>query len=65
MSGVFDVLRAQGAISDQLCERMLKTVGFRNLAVREYDKVNWEIVHRILTEHLKDFREFAGIAESL
>ena len=36
-------------------------VGFRNVAIHEYQKLNLEIVRRIVVEHLDDFLAFAGV----
>jgi uncharacterized protein YutE (UPF0331/DUF86 family) len=38
---------------------MGKAVGFRNTAVHAYQEIDWEIVYRIITEHLSDFRDFS------
>jgi uncharacterized protein YutE (UPF0331/DUF86 family) len=37
-------------------------VGFRNLAVHNYDAINWHIVFSIVHEHLADFSSFAKVA---
>ena len=40
---------------------MKKAVGFRNLAVHNYDAINWAIVHAITTQRLDDFKLFAKV----
>ena len=65
MADSFDVLCLAGIIPEALKVRMRKAVGFRNLAVHEYDKINWQIVYLIATKHLEDFKQFARIVESL
>lgn len=37
---------------------MKNAVGFRNIAVHNYEAINWFVVHAIATRHLDDFREF-------
>jgi len=59
MGEVFDILSAEGIISPELAGRMKKAVGFRNLAVHNYDAINWAIVYAIATDHLSDFEDFA------
>ena len=59
MGQVFDVLSDAGFIVAELAERMKKAVGFRNLAVHNYEDINWSIVYAIATQHLDDFKEFA------
>jgi len=39
---------------------MKGAVGFRNVAVHNYQAIDWEVVHKISYERLDDFREFAG-----
>lgn len=34
-------------------------VGFRNVAIHDYQKLNLDIVRRIVVEHLDDFLAFA------
>jgi len=60
MAECFDALRALGWVDAETATRMRKAVGFRNIAVHEYEKVDWTIVHRIATRHLDDFRKFAA-----
>lgn len=59
MSEVFSKLLRLGVISQATCESMQKAVGFRNVAVHNYDVINWEIVFAICHKSLADFRRFA------
>jgi uncharacterized protein YutE (UPF0331/DUF86 family) len=59
MGDVFSTLEKLGAISPRTCETMKKAVGFRNVAVHNYDDINWEIVFTISQRYLVDFRQFA------
>jgi uncharacterized protein YutE (UPF0331/DUF86 family) len=59
MGDVFSTLQTLGAITPATCESMQKTVGFRNVAVHNYDVINWEIVFAICQKFLVDFRRFA------
>jgi len=65
MAEAFEVLHRNGAIDEALRGRMQKSVGFRNLCVHEYDKINWDIVFSILTKHLEDFKRFAGAMDAI
>ena len=60
MGQTFDVLAALGLISPELAVRMKKAVGFRNIAVHNYEAIDWEIAHAIATRHMEDFTAFAG-----
>ena len=59
MGQTFDVLAQLGVISPDLAARMKNAVGFRNIAVHNYETINWQIVHAIATHHLSDFKDFA------
>ena len=59
MGKIFELLADLGVISTELSLRMKHAVGFRNIAVHNYETINWQIVHAIATRHLDDFKEFA------
>lgn len=59
MGQSFDLLAREGCIPDDLAERLKKSVGFRNIAVHNYEDLDWTIVHAVATRHLEDFRAFA------
>ncbi len=59
MSGVFDVLAAIGVIPNELTVSMKNAVGFRNIAVHNYQVIDWTIVYGICKKRLQDFRAFA------
>ena len=59
MADTFKSLNRAGILADLTAERMTKAVGFRNTAVHAYQEMDWEIVYRIITEHLDDFRDFS------
>lgn len=54
----FTLLESHGVLTAELAERLRKMVGFRNIAVHEYEKVNPAIVRAIIDHHLDDFRDF-------
>ena len=59
MSESFIRLSDSGVISREIAERLQKSVGFRNIAVLEYQIIDWDVVFAIVTMHLDDFRRFA------
>ncbi|XGA79446.1 DUF86 domain-containing protein [Halomonas sp. CH40] len=61
MGQSFQALADTGVIDQALAERMIKSVGFRNVMVHQYDDVNWEIVFSICHHHLGDFRAFVQV----
>jgi uncharacterized protein YutE (UPF0331/DUF86 family) len=48
-----------------LGERMMRMVGFRNLAVHDYQRIDYRIVDSIVRERLGDFLDFARAALAL
>ncbi|WP_026691023.1 type VII toxin-antitoxin system HepT family RNase toxin [Alteribacter aurantiacus] len=54
----FSTLENVGVISNTLSERMKAMVGFRNIAVHDYQEINLVILQRILDVHLGDFHTF-------
>ena len=55
----FELLAQEGVLETELAQRLKKSVGFRNLAVHNYEAINWAIVHAVATRHLVDFEAFA------
>jgi uncharacterized protein YutE (UPF0331/DUF86 family) len=58
----FKVLTEAGILPDALGQNLERMVGFRNVAVHEYQKINLDIVTSIVQNHLSDLRKFIGIA---
>ncbi|MBM7853688.1 uncharacterized protein YutE (UPF0331/DUF86 family) [Desulfohalotomaculum tongense] len=55
----FELLYQNNIIDKSLTDRLKAMVGFRNIAVHDYQKLNMKIVERIIEEHLDDFKNFA------
>jgi len=61
MGQTFDLLAQEGVLDIELASSLKKAVGFRNIAVHNYESINWSIVHSIVKYHLADFSEFAKV----
>ena len=59
MSETFINLAKNGIISEQNATDLKHAVGFRNIAVHQYENINTRIVFEIVTKHLDDFKAFA------
>ena len=55
---LFDLLLEADIISQKSCRQMQGMVGFRNIAVHDYQNLNIEIVVAIVEKHLGDFESF-------
>lgn len=54
----FEVLEANKVIEKVLANKMKSMVGFRNIAVHNYESVNMKVVQMIIENHLGDFEEY-------
>ena len=59
MGQTFEILAQQQVLSANVAGQLKKSVGFRNIAVHNYEAINWQIVHSIVDEHLEDFTSYA------
>lgn len=56
---VFGVLAITGWIDTSLADAMKRMVGFRNVAVHEYQTLQLPITVSIITKHLDEFSQFS------
>lgn len=61
----FDILYSQGIISYDISERLKAMVGFRNIAIHNYQKLSIKIIKAIIEKHLKDLMDFVEIIYNL
>ena len=61
MGEAFIQLHQLGILTLEQSERMRKAVGFRNIAVHNYEAINWAIVHQVCRHHLSVFLGFAQV----
>ncbi len=54
----FNKLKDEEIISLDVFNKMKGMVGFRNVAIHEYQNINYEIVEAIINKHLGDFEKF-------
>ena len=55
----FVLLREAGVLPDRLADQMMAMVGFRNIAVHDYRRLDLAIVRSIVTDHLGDFLDLS------
>jgi uncharacterized protein YutE (UPF0331/DUF86 family) len=60
LAGVFTLLEGQGVIDAELAQRMRRMVGFRNVAIHEYQALDPALVEAIVTLRLDDLRELSA-----
>lgn len=57
-SETFDILKEEGIITDELGEKLVKMVGFRNIVAHAYEKIDFDIIYDVLQNRLEDIEEF-------
>jgi uncharacterized protein YutE (UPF0331/DUF86 family) len=60
MKDSFQLLSQAGIISQELADQMQKMIGFRNIGVHEYEKIDLNILQRIVEHHLDAFVVFTN-----
>ena len=58
---VFELLAEHGVIEAELAGKLKSMVGFRNIAVHDYQKMNLDILKNIIIYHLSDLTEFTKV----
>ncbi|MUV38239.1 hypothetical protein JNUCC1_02075 [Lentibacillus sp. JNUCC-1] len=54
----FEILFKEAIIDNTLASRMKAMVGFRNIAIHDYQEIDIDILQKIIAEHLQDFEQF-------
>lgn len=54
----FEVMYHNGLLSDKLLKNIKGMIGFRNIAVHNYQKLNLKVIEQVIENHLVDFEEF-------
>ena len=57
----FSLLQTGGILPSDLAQRMQRMVGFRNVAIHEYTRLNLDVVRTIITKQSDDFRTFSSM----
>ena len=55
---IFEILEKSHIINSALSNKMQNMVGFRNIAVHDYQRLNLDILESILETNLEDFDQF-------
>ncbi|MBL0842658.1 DUF86 domain-containing protein [Pseudomonas mediterranea] len=59
-TAVFELLFQGGWVAESLVKHLKNMVGFRNIAVHDYQALQLPIMVAIITRHLDDFLEFSA-----
>lgn len=58
LRGHFRLLQEHKVINTDLSNKMQSMIGFRNIAIHEYQKLDLSILKKILTDNIADLEEF-------
>lgn len=58
---VFALLATAGYLPVDLAENMKKMVGFRNIAVHEYQRLQLAVTEHVITQRLDDFKKYCQL----
>ncbi|GIK47486.1 MAG: DUF86 domain-containing protein [Hyphomonadaceae bacterium] len=58
----FDRLVRASVVDQSLADRLMRMVGFRNLAVHQYQKLDLAIVRAVIEKNLDDLLDFSTVA---
>ena len=54
----FDMLQSNSIIDEEIANRMKAMVDFRNIAIRDYQDIDLDILQQIIDKHIEDFTSF-------
>jgi uncharacterized protein YutE (UPF0331/DUF86 family) len=57
----FDILQNNKIIGHEMSERLKAMIGFRNIAIHNYQKLNLKIIQAIIEKDLKDLLYFTDV----
>jgi uncharacterized protein YutE (UPF0331/DUF86 family) len=60
VAAFFSMLEGHGILEPPLAERLRRMVGFRDVAIHDYQALDARIVEAIVSRHLPDLRLFAA-----
>ncbi|MFO7603835.1 MAG: DUF86 domain-containing protein [Gammaproteobacteria bacterium] len=60
----FTILRSAGIIDSELCQHLEAMVGFRNIAVHQYQQLDLDILKHIISHRLGDLEGFAMVIKT-
>lgn len=65
MAENFEVLQEADIISQDLAQKLIQMVGFRNVMAHDYEEVDYDIVYNVLQQGLKDIENFVTQIEKI
>ena len=57
----FEILQNNKIIDHEMSERLKAMIGFRNIAIHNYQRLNLKIIQAIIEKHMEDLMHFSEI----
>jgi len=57
----FEILQNNKIINHEMSERLKAMIGFRNIAIHNYQKINLKIIQAIIEKDLEDLLHFTDV----
>jgi len=57
----FEILQNNKIITPEMSERLKAMIGFRNIAIHNYQRLNLKIIQAIIEKDLKDLLHFTDV----
>ena len=61
----FEILFSNEIIDEDILNKLKNMIGFRNIAVHNYQKLNLDILQKVIENNLEDFNEFIYVINKL
>jgi len=61
----FEILQDNRIISPEMSERLKAMIGFRNIAIHNYQRLNLKIIQAIIEKHMEDLVHFSEIIKKI
>lgn len=65
MAESFHILEENGVISKELTQKMIGMTGFRNAIAHDYDKINYDLVYKVIHQDIRDLIIFTDIVSKI
>lgn len=59
-AGAFDLLKREGILSPDLAQSLMSMVGFRNIAIHDYQELDQAVLEFVVRQGYKDLIEFCA-----
>lgn len=63
MAEAFVILKENNIIDNDLCDNLIKMVGFRNVLAHDYEELNFNILYSVIHQKTSEIKKFIALIE--